>query len=255
MKLILSLSHHSSEPHYKQPEKQIKMANDPFARSHTKRGFINRAFLIALLANGSFLHSGCSTSHENVYAERYRSNTIGATDGQLAAAFEPPVKSPQIIHADIVGANQILNGLQRQGYRTIGLSGITTALSFPDSDLLKIAKDNKADVVVSLSHYAGQHVVNLPYTNTIQSGGFSTTNIGATGTGYSSGQFYGDVNGGYSGTSQGELTGTVTTYTTPITSTQWIPTNVQYTQLIAVFYRKSIPGGLTISNTLPLHPL
>jgi hypothetical protein len=161
------------------------------------------------------------------------------TKEQLDASFYVPSNNPQIIRTDLRQANAIFKALHLQGYRVIGLSDFVTALDQPDSDLLQIAKSVQADLIVTLSVYAGQHVVNLPYENTISSGGFSTTNTSATGTGYNSGQFNGDISGTYSGQSQVQVNGTTTTYTPPVTSTQWIPTNVQYTHLSAVFYRRA----------------
>ena len=186
--------------------------------------------------------TGCLATHENIYAEHYRSNTIGATPDQLAAAFQPPNKNPQIVRIDWRSPNAYFKEIHLQGYRPIGVSEFTTALDQPDSDILELAKSVHADLVVTFSGYAGQQVVNLPYENTISSGGFSTTNMNATSAGSTSGQFSGDVNGTYSGQNQGQLTGTVTTYTPPVTSTQWMPTNVQYTKLSAVFMRRAIPG-------------
>jgi hypothetical protein len=131
------------------------------------------------------------------------------------------------------------HALHLQGYRPIGISGFFTALSQPDSDLIQIAKRVQTDLVVTFSQYAGQRVINLPYENTISSGGFSTTNSSASATGYGSGEFSGDVNGTYTGASQGQFTGTSTTYTPPQYSTQWLPTTVQYEKLTAVFMRRA----------------
>jgi hypothetical protein len=184
--------------------------------------------------------AGCITpGHENIYAKRYRSGTLGMTKEQLNEWFYLPTSSPQIIRTDVRQGNALFRTLHLQGYRVIGMSDFVTALNQPDSDLLQIAKSVQADLIVTLSVYAGQHVVNLPYVNTISSGGFYTTNTNATGTGYNSGQFSGDISGTYSGQSQMELSGTITTYTPPVTSTQWIPTNLQYTHLSAVFYRRA----------------
>lgn|SRR5208283_274533 len=206
------------------------------------------ALLICALG---ILNSGCVSPipHENAYTKDYRSVVVGTRE-QVAEAFYPPDKNPRVIHTNVADANAYFRALRLQGYYPIGFSGFYTALSEPDSDLIETAKSVQADLVVTLSGYAGRRVVNLPYENQISSGGFSTTNTNATLAGTSSGELSGDVNGAYSGTSQGVLTGTSTTYTPPQYSTTWVPTTIEYEKVTAVFMRRATGRPI---QTLTVH--
>jgi hypothetical protein len=201
--------------------------------------------LILIIAASAIL-SGCvSTPHENFYLENYRSNTVGATNEQLASAFYPSDKNPQIIRTNLRDANTVFKSLKAQGYKAIRISQFTTWIVQEDADLIQAAKKVNADMVVTFSYHAGRRVVQFPFQNEISSGGFSTTNLGATATGNASGTFNGrDANGdlfsgNYSGTNQGQISGTSTTYTPPQYSTQWLPTPLDYNAFETVFMRRA----------------
>ena len=195
----------------------------------------------ALILAASALLIGCVSTppHDNFYIQKYRSNTVGATSEQLASAFYPNDKNPQIVRTTLREAGSVFKSLQAQGYKAIGISQFTTWIVQEDADLIEAAKKANADLAVTFSTYAGRKVVQFPFQNEISSGGFSTTNLGGTSTYDSQGTFYGDIQGGYSGTTQGQFSGTSTTYTPPQYSTQWVPTPLDYNTYETVFLRRA----------------
>lgn len=186
-----------------------------------------------VLITATALLSGCMTpTEQNFYETTYRSNTVGATKEQIAAAFYPSARDPQIIRTNQRDADSVFQSLKTQGYKAIGISQFTTWIVQKDSDLIQAAKKVDADLVVTLSYFAGRKVVQFPFQTMTNPGGFANNSATVT----SSGTFSGDVNGTYSGT---ENITVPPTYTPPQYSTQWAPTPLDYDAYETSFWRRA----------------
>jgi PBP1b-binding outer membrane lipoprotein LpoB len=93
--------------------------------------------VLMALTIAAVLLSGCMTptgQKQNFYETTYRSNTAGATKEQIAAAFYPSAKDPQIIRTSLRDANSVFQSIKTQGYKAIGISQFTTWIVQNDSD-------------------------------------------------------------------------------------------------------------------------
>lgn len=194
--------------------------------------------------------TGCVTS--NPVSDFYVDYTGGATIEELSRVFEPPATSPHILSSSDI--DQDLLDLQRAGYAPVGYSNFTWAQSPSTTQLMSMATQVRADVVLYNSEYSHTEAGTQTMIGVVP-GSSSTTST----SGYVSGSSYGTMSasaygssgyaygtGSYSGYGSGNYYETETTTTDPQLYTYSVPYSRRVNEYAIIFLRRLYPPILGV---------